>query len=190
MFKYKKDGWTDCHVFDFCRAEGSYTKAKNLSEGVKGKDVWPFTKLAEKMVHRKGNRKVQKPDEVKQKKEPINVLDTNNLQIKTKNCLDHKKIVENVNKNLSQIRHWATLCNPNEVDLGPKTSNCGTVNTSKTIVQQPIVICSAGPSLSSHIEEIREKQKEGAKIIAVKHALETLKAHDIKPWACVLLDPL
>ena len=169
-FKDDEKGWTDCHVFDDRRTGG-----KNLSEGVKGTDVWPFTKLAEKMVHRKGNRKIQKPDERQAVKQEIPVVDANNLQIKTKNCLDHKKIVQNVNKNLSQIRNWVTICQPT---IGPYE-----------ITPDDVVICSAGPSLVNHIDEIKRHQSNGAKIVAVKHALETLKAHDIKPWACVLLDP-
>lgn len=163
-FRKLTTGCTDCHVFDDARKD---MKALNLSpfyvKDVTDIDVWPDSKLSEKMVHRKGQRKHQAVQ-----KQKSSVVDAGDVKIKTKNCLDHKKICSNVNENLSQIRSWATICKPGYED---------------------IVICSAGPSLSEYIEEIRELQNNGAKIIAVKHAIDTLKMHRIKPWAVVLLDP-
>lgn len=174
-FKSIVKGWTDCHVFDQQRENSLVlgAKFKNLSpdyvKDVSDFDVWKSSKLAERMVHRKGNRKnIAHENKSKIQEQKSNVVDASDMRIKTKNCLDHKKICENVKTNLSQIRAWATLTNPTE---------------------QEIVICSAGPSLSTHIEEIRERQQNGAKIIAVKHAIDTLKAHKIKPWGVVLLDP-
>lgn len=169
-FQFNKKGWTDCHVFDECRGA---LKAKNLSPFyIKDKtdiDVWPKSALAACMVHRKGNRKYAAEQQINQPGQPKSgVIDASDIKIKTRNCLDHKKICENVNKNLSQIRAWATITRPSDRD---------------------IVFCSAGPSLSGHIEEIRQKQKNGALVIAVKHAIETLAAHRIKPWGVVLLDP-
>lgn len=168
QFKDKlMDGWTDCHVFDFQR---SGVRSKNLSPFYKHKetqiDVWPQSKLAECLVHRKGKRKhkaAQLRDSPK-----TGAIDSSDIKIKTRNCLDSKKICENVNANLSQIRAWATLTRPTDRD---------------------IVFCAAGPSLVNHIEEIRERQANGALVIAVKHAIETLTAHGIKPWGVVLLDP-
>jgi hypothetical protein len=181
-------GITDCHVIDFCLKGKKY---KNLCPDYKyGRDdihVWPNTVLGEKMVHRKGNRKheaVKKTapidgKEVKQvKKEAQGVVDSGNMRVKTRNCLDHGKITANVKENLGQIRHWATLCRPTEA---PISMPCGR--------HHEIVICSAGPSLATHIGEIRKLQFEGAKVVAVKHAIDTLKSHGIKPWAVVLLDP-
>jgi hypothetical protein len=175
-FRELKDGWTDCHVFDNALKMYAYThgwKSKNLSpdyvKDVSDIDVWKSSKLAERMVHRKGARKqIAHENKAKIQQQKSNIVDASDIKIKTKNCLDHKKICENVNKNKAQIRAWATLTNPTDQD---------------------IVICSAGPSLSTHIEEIRERQNDGAKIIAVKHAIDTLKAHKIKPWGVVLLDP-
>lgn len=174
---YKK-GATDCHVLDKC-LEGK--KYKSLCDWyVYGKDdinVWPNTKLAEKMAHRKGNRKFVAADN-RGKAQSMNTVDSDNINIKTKNCLDHDKIKSNVAANLSQIRAWVTLCNPTPVP--PNSAGCR---------QQEIVICAAGPSLATHIEEIKRLQSDGAKVIAVKHAIDTLKAHGVKPWAVVLLDP-
>lgn len=167
-FKDWHDGSTDCHVLQHLIDEGKYPH-KDLSDFYKhGQtiiDVWPQSKLAEKMVHRKGNRKILAHQKTKPQD---NVIDSSQIRIKTRNCLDHQKICENVRKNTAQIRAWATLTNPTD---------------------QEIVICSAGPSLAEYIEEIRERQKNGAKVIAVKHAIDTLKLHGIKPWAVVLLDP-
>ena len=57
-FKDYETGATDCHVIDFC-LKGK--KFKDLCSyykyGVDDINVWPKTVLAEKMVHRKGNRK-------------------------------------------------------------------------------------------------------------------------------------
>ena len=170
-------GWTDCHVLQECLQAYDESKLLNLSthyeHGTTAIEVWPKTKLAEKMVHRKGNRKYAAAQNREQKienggKEPLQVVDVNNMGIKTKNCLDHEKICGNVRENLSQIRHWITLCQPTEQD---------------------IVICSAGPSLINHIDEIKAHQAEGDIIVAVKHALDLLERHDITPDYCVLLDP-
>lgn len=162
-----KEGWTDCHVFDHAR-QG--LKCLNLSANYVPNqspiDVWPLTKLAEKLVHRKGNRKHIAAEKKKQQK--VNVVDSGDINIKTRNCLDHDKICANIKENMSQIRVWATITQPTDQD---------------------IVICAAGPSLPDHIEEIRERQKNGAKVIAVKHAIDTLKMYKIKPWGVVLLDP-
>lgn len=171
------NGWTDCHIFDNARGAiqsvALAISSKNLSpdyiKDVSDIDVWKSSKLAERMVHRKGNRKqIAHENKTKIQQQKSNIVDAGDMKIKTKNCLDHKKICENVNKNLSQIRAWATLTSPTD---------------------QEIVICSAGPSLAEYVEEIREKQNNGAKVIAVKHAINTLKTHGIKPWGVVLLDP-
>lgn len=174
-FKNLTNGWTDCHVFDFFRDRIDNADSKNLSPffkyGTHAIDVWPQSKLAEKTVHRKGRKKVMAAENrgIAQGQQGPQIIDANNLNIKTRNCLDHEKIRGNIRENLSQIRSWAAICKP--------------------IQDQEIVICSAGPSLSEHIDEIKRLQEQGAKIISVKHAIDTLKRHKVKPWAVVLLDP-
>lgn len=175
--EYYTKGMTDCHVFDHC-LKGK--NVKNLSSYYKyGRDdinVWPETKLAEKMAHRKGNRKniaAENRKQIVDDKKP-KIIDSDDMKIKTKNCLDDGKIKANVLANLSQIRAWATLCRQHNPE---------------NYLNKEIVICSAGPSLSEHIEEIRELQNNGALVISVKHAIETLRTHGIKPWGVVLLDP-
>ena len=51
------------------------------------------------------------------------------------------------------------------------------------------LLVSAGPTLPSFLEDIRAKQKAGAVIFAVKHALPVLKAAGITPDWTVILDP-
>lgn len=170
ILEYKK-GVTDCHVLDFC-LEGK--KFKNLCPkylyGQSDINVWPDTVLAERMVHRKGNRKLDAAHNRNNKRPKSGqTVDSNNLTIKTRNCLDHEKIKFNVKTNLSQIRSWVNICRPTD----PKE----------------IVVCSAGPTLANHIEEIKALQASGAKVVCVKHAIDTLKLHGVKPWAVVLLDP-
>lgn len=171
-FKDYKKGATDCHVIDRCLED---KKFKDLCPGyiVNESDinVWPESKLAERTTHRKGDRKNKAAANRGKEppKAPNGVVDAGDMRVKTRNCLDHDKIKANVAANLSQIRAWATLC--------------------KAQPDGEVVICAAGPSLSDHIDEIKALQAKGAKVIAVKHAIDTLKAHGVKPWAVVLLDP-
>ncbi len=178
FLKYRR-GFTDCHVIDFC-LQGK--KFKNLCPDYEaGKDfnVWPYTVLAERMVHRKGNRKHEAAsNRGRTRPKDGQTVDCNNLTIKTRNCLDHGKIKANVAANLSQIRAWASICRPSGYQAYKDSTH-----------HEQIVMCSAGPSLADHIEEIKKLQSQGAKVVCVKHAIDTLKLHGVKPWAVVLLDP-
>lgn len=171
-------GLTDCHVIDRC-LEGKKFKdlCPDYEYGKSDINVWPESKLAENMAHRKGNRKYKAADN-RGKAQQSGIVDANDMKVKTRNCMDHGHIKANVAENLSQIRAWACLCRPTV----NKTEYCGDL-------KQPIVICAAGPSLVNHIDEIKRLQAGGAKVVAVKHAINTLKEHGIKPWAVVLLDP-
>ena len=51
-----------------------------------------------------------------------------------------------------------------------------------------ILICAGGPTLLEHIEEIRDRQNAGAKVVALANVAHLLLAHDIRPNAHVLLD--
>lgn len=162
-------GVTDCHILDQCLEDKKFKDlCPDYVYGVDDINVWPKSKLAERTAHRKGNRKHEAASN-RNKPAGGNVIDANNMNIKTRNCLDHDKIKSNVHANLSQIRAWATLCRP--------------------IEGAEIVMCSAGPSLVNHIDEIKSLQAKGAQVVCVKHAIDTLKLHGIKPWAVVLLDP-
>ena len=54
---------------------------------------------------------------------------------------------------------------------------------------QTALIVSGGPYIN--IGELKETIKEnpGCKVVCVKHSYNKLLTNDIKPWACVLLDP-
>ena len=93
-------------------------------------------------------------------------IDTKNLKVQTKNCVDHSIIQNNIKGNLELIHNWLDICKPND---------------------EEIVIANAGPSLC--VDEIRPFYEKGIKIVAVKHALQKLLDADIIPWACMLLDP-
>lgn len=54
--------------------------------------------------------------------------------------------------------------------------------------ETPIVICAGGPSLLENIEEVRSKQLEGAKVVALANTAHVLKKHGIRYNAHVLLD--
>ena len=171
--KYTK-GATDCHVIDKCLIGKKFKDlCPDYVYGITDINVWAYSKLAERMVHRKGNRKhvaaEMRGKPVHQQQANTGVIDAGNMKVKTRNCLDHGKIKANVAANLSQGRVWATLC--------------------KNDPDGEIVMCAAGPSLVDHIDEIKALQARGAKVVAVKHAIDTLKAHGVKPWAVVLLDP-
>jgi len=153
-------GWTDCDVFDHTRNG----LGRNLSQNISGWHVFPESPCGKYMEHRKGARKHNggvKPNPVLNA--PVNA-DT--MQIKTRNCLPHDQIVVNVKENLKLIKHWVEYVKPHD---------------------EPVVICSAGPSLS--YADIKPWADKNVKIVTVKHAIDRLKSWGIKPWACVLLDP-
>lgn len=159
-------GWTDCDVFDAVMKD---KPGKNLSEGIPGWHVWPLSPLGALMAHHKGNRKL----EIAQQKKSAHTLPVRNgavateqMQIKTKNCLPNDKICDNIRENLTLINHWVEYVKPHD---------------------EPIVIASAGEGLA--YSDIKPWADKGTKIVCVKHAIERLKSWGIKPWACVLLDP-
>ena len=51
------------------------------------------------------------------------------------------------------------------------------------------LLISAGPTLPTYLDEIRERQAAGATIFAVKHAFPVLKAAGIRPDFTIVLDP-
>lgn len=136
-------------------------RIKNLSEGIKGWHVFPQSIVGKYIEHRKGQRKTQAANTTSN---PI--YDADNLNIKTRNCLPNENILKNIKENLNLIKNWVEYIKPHE---------------------EEVVICSAGESLS--YTDIKEWADKGVKIVTVKHAINRLKDWNIKPWACVLLDP-
>jgi len=153
--------WHDSYIFDRIRDEFNASNNKdvflNLTKDVAGRDVFDDSMLSEFMEHKKGNRKFAPQD---------SSIDLKNLQIVTKNCVNHDIIIKNVTENLTLMTKWLEVIKPHN---------------------EEIVVANAGPSLDP--EEIRPFYDKGTKIIAVKHALATLLDANITPWACVLLDP-
>lgn len=156
-------GWTDCDVLDACIKNLKPEDCYNLSEGLKGWHVFPESPCGKYMEHRKGNRKANGGIKTQSQQQ---VYDASSMQIKTKNCLPNDKIQENIKENLRLIKHWADYVKPHD---------------------EQVVVCSAGPSLS--YADIKPWADKGVKIVTVKHAIDRLKSWNIKPWACVLLDP-
>ena len=164
-------GWTDCHIFDHLRKDLS---CKNLSHGIPGYHVWPLSPLGQFMDHRKGPRKINGGDKIMKKQKTHVALPSNaqqgytlqNMEIKTRNCVEHAVILDQIKQNLMKITNFAKICKKND---------------------EEVVIASAGDSLNR--SDIMPFVERGIKIVAVKHAIERLKSWGIKPWACVLLDP-
>lgn len=158
--------WHDSFVFDVVKEEFNKANGKdvflNLTDGVEGRDVFDNCVLSEFMEHKKGNRKFTPKANIRSD----GIIDLDQLQIQTKNCVDHGVIIKNVTENLTLITNWLDVCKEN---------------------QEEIVMANAGPSLC--VEEIRPFYEKGIKIVAVKHALQPLLDADITPWACMLLDP-
>lgn len=156
---YELSGWTDCDVLDAVTV--NYQR-KNLTENISGWHVMPQIDMGNYLEHRKGNRKL-KSQAQQQPQQPFSL---ENLNVKTRNCVENDLIKEQVSENIKVIRNWVKPLPYND---------------------EEIVICSAGDSLN--VDDILPFYKRGVKIVAVKHAVDRLLEWGIKPWACILLDP-
>jgi predicted O-methyltransferase YrrM len=99
---------------------------------------------------------------------PPDVVPTQKLKIKTKNCVPDEEIQANITAALKIDAERFSPCR----------KHGGLA-----------VFCSGGPSLKDHLEDIRRLQNSGAYIFCVKHAHDLLLKEGIVPWACILLDP-
>lgn len=159
------DEWHDSWVFDeICRTNKAY-KRTNLTADKPGMDIWQHSPMAKWSVHHKGPVAKNVLSGNKQIAQPL-PKGRGNVVIQTKNAIPHEKIREQIAENQRLIKNWLTECLPTD---------------------EKIVVVSAGPSLIA--EELRKEVALGRKVIAVKHALIPLKKANIKPWACILLDP-
>lgn len=159
---FKKTQWHDSWIWDLVRKdiENVGAGATNLTQDKPGMEIWPHSPMASWSKHYKGP--VAKQDLLPIK--PTHKM--GNLSIQTKNSLPDEKLQHHIMANQAQIENWVKPCLPHNED---------------------IVVVSAGPTLIP--EYLEDEIKAGKKIVAVKHALEPLKAAGIKPWACILLDP-
>lgn len=90
------------------------------------------------------------------------------LQVKTKNCLPHEQIVEQVQLNQSLGLNWVQECKAHA---------------------RKAVLVSAGPSWKEHIPEIKARAEAGDDVYCVKHSHDGLIEAGIVPTGCFLLDP-
>lgn len=134
-------------------------KITNLTPDAIGMEAWPQSPMASWSRHYKGPIAKQELGA-----QPNNGMQQ--LKIQTTNSIPNDAICRSILENQAQIKNWITPCIEHD---------------------EEIVVVSAGPMLIA--EDLLDEVKAGRKIVAVKHALEPLKAAGIKPWACILLDP-
>lgn len=136
-------------------------KAKSLTPpAYKGIDAFENSVLNERIKHLKGARKVQ------QKALPQGMVP---LRVNPVDCMPKPHIQKNVVTNMKLLKRW--------------------ISKKAQLHDGKAIVVSAGLSLPKYLKEIKEKQRQGAKIFAVKHALPTLLKAGIVPWALVVLDP-
>lgn len=182
---WKEDEWHDSWLFDRGREmdgrTGGVWHFHNLSADIPGMHVWDDCPLGTKMKHHKGPLRQQgmTPDQANapagywSQKELAEVNGNvkpgkSNLKVKTKNCVPDDEIQNNIRANVPRISRWVAECRVHNILA---------------------VLCSGGPTLKSHIDEIKRKWIEGARIICVKHSHDVLIENGIIPWGCFLLDP-
>lgn len=164
------DQWHDSYVFDLNRKrikkEDQKTFGKNLTRGVAGRDVFDRSILSEWMDHYKGNRKDKG---IKSKVVKNGAINIDNVTIQTQNCVQNDIIHNNISENLTLIDNWVEPLKPTD---------------------EEVILVSAGHSLNA-VDFINPdgSPKHSAKIVCVKHAIDRLQSWNIKPWACILLDP-
>lgn len=91
------------------------------------------------------------------------------IKVSPQDCMPKEHIKNNIETNTPKMHRW--------------------INERGLINSEDIVVASAGPSLVNYLDEIKERQKKGAKVICVKHSLPTLIKNGIIPHGCVILDP-
>lgn len=151
--------WHDSYIFD--NVTSQIKNKTNLTPDAKGMEVWPQSPMASWSKHYKGPIAKQNLAE-QHPKQPKQVP----LVIQTKNSLPNENLCNNILENQTLIKNWILPCE---------------------LTDEEIVVVSAGPMLIA--EDLQKEVDAGRKIVAVKHALKPLKEAEIKPWACILLDP-
>jgi hypothetical protein len=170
LFGYEE--WHDSYIFDQIKDKHGWWY--NISQDVPGMHVWDDCPLGGVMIHKKGPLRKQglmsnEPGYASQK-EAVGNIEGDNLIVKTKNCVPDERIQANI--------HYSSTFTNREVQL------C------EVIPEAVCVLVSAGPSLESQLEHIRElSEKPNHHVVAVKHALNTLIDAGIRVWGCILLDP-
>jgi hypothetical protein len=164
---FKEEEWHDSWIFDQV-IKIQDAKVTNLTEGKPGMEIWPHSPMAAWSRHYKGPLAKKELTTVQPSTQPVAQIPQGGrgIKIQTKNSIPHEQIRMQILENQTQIKNWIGPCKKTDEEL---------------------VIVSAGPLLVA--EDLLDEVQAGRKIVAVKHALEPLKAAGIKPWAVVLLDP-
>ena len=90
------------------------------------------------------------------------------IQVHPRDCVPDDSIKNNIKANTKLINRWVVKHRPH---------------------QETGIIISAGPYINwDELQETIDKNPY-AKIFCVKHSYPMLLEHNIKPWACVILDP-
>lgn len=95
------------------------------------------------------------------------------MKVQPVNCVATYRIMSNITQNLDNTKKW----------------NIKWLEDTLLPTKEKAIIASAGPSLKTHLKEIKKKQKAGYSVFCVKHALPTLKEGGIVPDGLVILDP-
>ena len=171
--------WHDSYVFDTLRKGWWF----DISAGVPGMHVFDDSYLGTRLTHAKGE--FRKSGELPENAPPgylsekeraesktVAQMDGQHVLVKTKNCVPDKKIRANIAFAASTVSSERYL------------PQCATDYDSVAVV------VSAGPSLEGSLEHIANlAARPGHYVIAVKHAVKTLREHGIPVWGVILLDP-
>lgn len=133
----------------------------NLSPNVTTLEAFKTSELGHFMYHAKGNLKngPQVPQALPAKV-PFTVTPVD--------CVAKEEISNNIKANMKLINRWLKQVKRHNGEA---------------------LFVSGGPSIKDHIEEIRERQKNGAVIFSVKHSYPVLLENGIIPEFCCIIDP-
>lgn len=139
----------------------------NLSPEAKTLDAFHTSRLAERIQHFKGAKKVDAVPAPADAPTPREIP----IMVQPKDSVPDEYIKQNIIANVELIPDWVGRCRPHNLKG---------------------IIVSAGPSLNT--EQIRNdyyygKKLTGTKILCVKHSLPKLMEAGIVPWGCTVLDP-
>ncbi len=90
------------------------------------------------------------------------------LSVKTKNSIPDEEIQKNVRYFLGKDIKLAPICG---------------------VHGETVIFVNGGPQFLEYLDEIKQYQADGIKVISVKHAYKKLLDNGIVPWALLLLDP-
>lgn len=159
---FKQEQWHDSWIFDQVKDSELSIPCTNLTQDKPGMEIWQHSPMAKFSTHYKGPQAKQ---QLMVNKIPLQER-TKGVTIITKNSIPNELIHEQIEKNNKQIKQWVKRC---------------------LVTDRKVTVVSAG--LMMVPEDIIAEKEAGHFIVAVKHALKRLKEANVKPDACILLDP-